>query len=159
MDEVIALRDVEEGDLSVFIQQHRDREACYMAALDFTQGIADDEQFLARWNSHVQITGAVVKTIVVGGQIAGYIYRYGDDDEKYLSLWLGKNFWGRQVGTRAVKLFIEQCCLIKALNAVTAKDNLASRRVLEKCGFGMVLEYKTYSYLRDGQVEACYYRY
>lgn len=159
MEEMIILRDVQEDDLPVFMRQHRDREAYFMAALDFTEVPADDAQFMARWQKYVQNPGTVAKTILAGDEIAGYIYRYGEDDEKYVCVWLGKDFWGRQIATQALRLFIEHCCPIKALNAVTAKDNVASRRVLEKCGFGLVLEYKTYSNMRGGPVEACYYRY
>ena len=55
-------------------------------------------------------------------------------DEREVSYWLGKGFWGRGIATQALYLYLEiiiQC----PLYARVAKDNLGSVRVLEKCGF------------------------
>jgi RimJ/RimL family protein N-acetyltransferase len=51
-----------------------------------------------------------------------------------VSYWLGKEYWGKGIATEALGLFlgiIEE----RPLYARAAKDNAASIRVLEKCGF------------------------
>jgi RimJ/RimL family protein N-acetyltransferase len=56
-----------------------------------------------------------------------------------IGYWLGRRFWGQGVASSAVSKFAS---LIEArpLHAYVAKDNIASIRVLEKCGFKVVAE-------------------
>jgi RimJ/RimL family protein N-acetyltransferase len=47
---------------------------------------------------------------------------------------LGKAFWGQGIATAALRQFIE-LDTVRPLYAGVALHNVASRRVLEKCGF------------------------
>jgi RimJ/RimL family protein N-acetyltransferase len=53
--------------------------------------------------------------------------------------WIGREFWGRGLATRALA---ELLGMVNArpLHAYVAKSNVASIRVLEKCGFVEVAE-------------------
>ncbi|MCP5432871.1 MAG: GNAT family N-acetyltransferase [Alphaproteobacteria bacterium] len=55
-----------------------------------------------------------------------------------IGYWLGKPFWGRGLASEAVGAFLGFCArdlLLTRLHAYVFADNVASGRVLEKCGF------------------------
>ena len=76
--------------------------------------------------------------IEVDGALAGGIgYTRRDDVERIgaeVGYWLGRPFWGRGVGTRSLKLFLQRE-RVRPLYADPFSGNPASIRILEKCGF------------------------
>ena len=56
------------------------------------------------------------------------------DGELCLGYWVAREHWGRGLATRAVRAFLDELPA-RPLHATVATDNVASRRVLEKCGF------------------------
>ncbi len=56
-----------------------------------------------------------------------------------MGYWIGREFWGQGIASRALDLFLQEETR-RPLYAHVAVHNLASRRVLEKCGFSMVGE-------------------
>ena len=93
-----------------------------------------------------------IRTILFEDLVAGYIVSHGWFGEREISYWIGKEFWGRGVATRALSDFLDQL-LDRPLYARAAKDNKASIRVLEKCGFELSGEDKGYSNARGQEVE------
>ena len=51
-----------------------------------------------------------------------------------VTYWIGREFWGKGIATKALAVFLSSV-KPRPLYARTAKDNIASLRVLEKCGF------------------------
>ena len=129
--DAVLLPDVAEGDLPVFFEHQRDPEACRMAAFP----ARDREAFMAHWKVKVLGNDTVVKqTILFSDQVAGHIVCFEQSGRRLVGYWLGKHFWGKGLATRALSEFLvhEQT---RPLDAYVAKHNLASIRVLEKCGF------------------------
>ncbi|HEX5689187.1 MAG TPA: GNAT family N-acetyltransferase [Roseiflexaceae bacterium] len=54
--------------------------------------------------------------------------------EGEIGYWLGRQFWGQGIATQAVAAFLE-IVTTRPLYAYAVAHNVASRRVLEKCGF------------------------
>jgi RimJ/RimL family protein N-acetyltransferase len=50
--------------------------------------------------------------------------------------WLGKEFWGKGIATAALSQLLE-ICDERPVYAYVATRNIASIRVLEKCGFSV----------------------
>lgn len=50
------------------------------------------------------------------------------------SYWIGKQYWGKGIATEALLNFLPKL-KVRPLYARAAKENPASIRVLEKCGF------------------------
>ena len=130
MPGAVLLRDVSKGDLPTFFEHQLDPEAIEMAAFPARDGDA----FTAHWKKILADDTVVRKTILLDGQIAGYIVSFDRAGKRQVGYWIGKKFWGRGVATRALSAFLGQVDR-RPLYAYVAKHNLASIRVLEKCGF------------------------
>jgi RimJ/RimL family protein N-acetyltransferase len=147
----IILRDVTDDDLAVFFTQQLDPEANYMAAFT-ARDPADRAAFSAHWAKIRSDDSIIKKTILWGDQVAGSILVFPDQGRLEVGYWLGKEYWGRNVATRAVLALLEEV-KIRPLYARVARDNVASLRVLGKCGFIVIGEDAGYSYARGRDVE------
>ena len=92
------------------------------------------DAFMAHWAKILGDEAAVIKTIVADGQVAGNIVSWEQFGEREVGYWLGKQYWGKGVATKALAAFLGHV-RARPLFAHVAKHNIGSRRVLEKCGF------------------------
>ena len=130
------LRDVRPSDLPIFFEQQLDPDAVRMAAF-FSR---DREAFDAHWVKIQANPECLIQTIVHDGEVAGNIGSWESEGHRYVGYWLGRPFWGKGIATRALKELLKLDS--RPLQAHVAKTNLASIRVLEKCGFVVVGEDK-----------------
>jgi len=144
----VLLRDVIEADLPTFYAQQLDPQATEMAA--FPARARDP--FMKHWARIMADQTNMLKTIVFNGQVAGNIVSWDQDDRREVGYWLGREFWGRGIATRAL-LSMLGCVTRRPLYAHVVKHNVASRRVLEKCGFRIVGSDRTLSDLPGEPVE------
>jgi RimJ/RimL family protein N-acetyltransferase len=130
MDDV-RLREVEEPDLEVFFEQQLDPEAARLANFPSR----DRERFMTHWTTKVLgDPTALVRTVTVDGEVAGSIMAWWERDRRFVGYWFGRPFWGRGVGTRALRLFLRQE-QTRPVYADPYSGNTASVRLLERCGF------------------------
>lgn len=144
----IQLRDVQESDLVIFFEQQLDPEANQMAAFP----PRDKDTFMAHWTRIMQNESIFLKTILFEGQVAGNLVSFVISGEREVGYWLGKEFWGKGIATRALTLFLEQIDE-RPLYAHVARHNIASQRVLEKCGFKLTGEENNFSVMQGRAVE------
>jgi RimJ/RimL family protein N-acetyltransferase len=150
-DGKVSLRKVREEDIPVFFEQQLDPQANEMAA--FTSREPSDRQaFEQHWERLRSKQDVFVRTVLYNGQVAGHIVKYVQFLEPEVGYWLGREFWGRGIATRGLELFLGEI-QERPLNARAAKDNLASIRVLEKCGFRKTGESKGFANARGAVVE------
>lgn len=147
----ISLRDVIESDLPVFFEQQRDPAANHMAAFT-VKDPADREAFMARWARFLGDPAILIKTIVGDGRVVGSVLSYAEDGRREVSCWLGKEYWGRGLATQALAQFLSHEPT-RPLFTRAAKDNLASLRVLQKCGFTVMGEDQGFANARAAEVE------
>jgi RimJ/RimL family protein N-acetyltransferase len=127
----VRLRNVEPGDLDVFYEQQLDKDAVQMAAFPSRDRAAFD----VHWNANILgKPDAITRAIVVDGEVAGNIGSWLQDGVRLLGYWIGKEYWGKGIGTRALADFL-QIVSDRPMRAHVAKHNVGSIRVLEKCGF------------------------
>ena len=126
----IQLRNVEANDLPLFFEHQRDPIAVAMVAFDSRDRAAFDQH----WAKLLADDSLLKKTVTVDGEVAGNIGSWTADGKREVGYWLDRVFWGRGVATEALSAFL---CLeqTRPLYAVVAKHNVASIRVLQKCGF------------------------
>jgi RimJ/RimL family protein N-acetyltransferase len=145
------LRNVTETDLPIFFEQQLDPKANHMAAFT-TKNPEDKEAFNAHWARILANEANITKTIVSEGQVAGYISSFIMFDKREITYWLGKEFWGKGLATTALSEFLGHITT-RPLYARAIRDNLASIRVLEKCGFKIVGHDKGFANARGEEVE------
>jgi RimJ/RimL family protein N-acetyltransferase len=127
---VSVLRDVAQGDLDAFFEHQRDPEATQMAVFP----ARDREAFDAHWRKVLADDSTTKKTIVLEGEVAGNVGCWESDGRRYVGYWIGREFWGRGLATRALGELVEEVAE-RPLHAWVATTNVGSIRVLEKCGF------------------------
>jgi RimJ/RimL family protein N-acetyltransferase len=152
MDSDVSLRDVLEADLPIFFAYELDPDAQAMAA--FTSKDRDNsEAFLAHWHQILVDPTSIIRTIVVDGQVAGSVSSYYDDGHPEVTYWLGKQYWGKGLATRALSEFLAHANPTRPIYARAAKDNIGSLRVLEKCGFRIIGEGRGFANARGKEIE------
>src|SRR4051812_8284449 len=124
------LREVVEADLPVFYEHQRDPEAAAMAAFP----PRDRDAFMAHWTKMLANDSLLTRTVVSDGEVAGNIGCWEADGRMLVGYWIGREFWGRGLATRALAELLDMVDA-RPLHAYVVKSNVASIRVLEKCGF------------------------
>ena len=127
------LRNVTDEDLPIFFEHQRDPEALRMAAFSSRE----HDAFMTHWRTKVLRPENVTRTIVMGHVVVGNITSWEQDAKRLVGYWIGREHWGKGIATRALSEFLvlEPA---RPLHAWVARHNLASIRVLEKCGFHTV---------------------
>jgi RimJ/RimL family protein N-acetyltransferase len=130
----VTLREVRDGDLPAFYAQTNDPEGTRMAAFT-AKDPSDRAYFDAHW-ARIRHDPAVIVRTVVGenGEIAGHVGVFGPPEEREVTYWIGRVYWGRGVATAALRELLG-VVPNRPLHARAAADNGGSIRVLEKCGF------------------------
>ena len=126
----IQLRNVEADDLPLFFEHQRDPIAVAMVAFRSRDRAAFDQH----WAKLLADDSLLKKTVIVDGEVAGNIGSWMSEGKREVGYWIDRAFWGRGVATEALSAFLglEQT---RPLYAGVAKHNVASIRVLQKCGF------------------------
>jgi RimJ/RimL family protein N-acetyltransferase len=129
----VRLRAVTEDDLPIFFEHQRDPVANRMAAFP----PRERDAFMTHWDSILRDASGVVRTIELDGDVAGNVVLFGFEGRREVGYWIGREFWGRGVATRALSAFLHEV-EERPIYAGVAETNVASIRVLEKCGFTAV---------------------
>ncbi len=131
----VRLRDVTEDDLPVFFEHQRDPAANHMAAFP----AREREAFMTHWTANVLGNDeGNARTILSDDEVVGNIVSWEQDGEVLVGYWIGREQWGRGIGTRALALFLTEVEPRRPLHAHVVRHNIGSIRVLEKNGFVVV---------------------
>lgn len=151
-ESTITLREVVEADLPTFFEQQCDPEANWMAAFT-AKDPTNRDAFFAHWKRIQTAESVVVRTIVVEGTVAGHVMSYVADGRIEVTYWIGKEFWGQRIATRALAEFLDTVNGSRPIHARAAKDHTASLRVLEKCGFTQIGAARGFANARGQEID------
>ncbi len=163
------VREWQEADAEPLVVQANDRRVWLglRDAFPHPYGVEDARRFISAARLRSPQTYFAIE---VAGRVAGGIgYTEHRDVERVgaeVGYWLGHEFWGQGVATRALRLLTAQAFRangeLRRLYAVPYSSNAASARVLEKVGYrlegtlrqsaikdGRVLDQRMYAILRD----------
>jgi RimJ/RimL family protein N-acetyltransferase len=152
MTDDLCLRELVDDDLQLFFDFQLDPDANYMAAFT-AKDPTDREAFTARWNKILADPTVILRTIVCDGQVVGSVSTFEQSGKREVTYWIGRAYWGKGIATRALTTFLVQADTTRPISARVARDNLASRRVLEKCGFQVIGETKGFANARGREIE------
>jgi len=126
----VRLRPVAPNDLPLLYEHQLDVEANQVA---LTHPRNADE-FDCHWEKILADQSVVVRAIVADDSMAGCISCFESEDQHHVGYCIGKDFWGNGIATRALELLLDEVSR-RPLHSRVAVANVASFRVLEKCGF------------------------
>jgi RimJ/RimL family protein N-acetyltransferase len=146
----VELREVTADDLPIFFDQQLDQEANWSAAFT-AKDPADRDAFSAHWSRIMGDPSVTLRTVLYNESVAGYVAKFQRFGEPEVSYWFGREFWGKGIATWALTDFLIETTT-RPLYARAAVDNLASIRVLEKCGFNIFGHDQAFSHARGSKV-------
>lgn len=145
------LRDVIPSDLPIFFSHQQEPQAVQMAAFT-AKDPTDRTAFDLHWQKITKDANVFIQTILIQNQVAGSVLSYGSPEETEVSYWIGSQYWGQGIATQALQQFL-LLQTIRPIFARAAKDNLASLRVLQKCGFTILSQGKGFANARGMEIE------
>jgi RimJ/RimL family protein N-acetyltransferase len=155
-DNEILLRKTEIKDLDTFFIFQLDKEANYLAAFT-AKDPTDKTAYLAKYSKFLGDRTINNQTIILDNVIVGSIAKFEIEGDAEITYWIDKKFWGKGIATKALTIFLilENT---RPLLARAAFDNLASQKVLEKCGFVKIGTDKGFANARQKEIEEFIYK-
>ena len=149
----VSLRDVANTDLPIFFEFQRDPAANHMAAFT-ARDPTDKDAFAAHWDRILNDETVLMKTIVFDGHVAGSVAKFVDKEfgKPEVTYWIGKEYWGMGLATKALGQFLREVT-VRPIYGRAAMDNVASIRVLEKCGFTILDRSRGFANARGAVIE------
>ncbi|HYG70400.1 MAG TPA: GNAT family N-acetyltransferase, partial [Anaeromyxobacteraceae bacterium] len=128
----IRLRPVAAADLDTFFEHQRDPVALRVGMLTSRER----PEFDAHWARILADPLGILRTVECEGAVVGYVGSFVRDGLREVAYWYGREHWGKGIATAALRAFLAEVHE-RPLFARVAVDHPASRRVLEKVGFGI----------------------
>lgn len=147
----ISLRPILPADLDVLFAQGADPIAVHMAAFTAKEP-SNRAAFDAHWAWIMANETGLNRIIVADGEIAGSVQSYEDEGHPEVTYWLGREFWGRGIATAALAAFLNEQT-VRPIYARAATDNIASLRVLQKCGFSIIGQDRGFANARGVEID------
>lgn len=108
--------------------------------------------FRAKWEAMLSNPAIELRTIVIDGEVCGYIGHFLQLGRPSISYWLGHEYWKRGIATTAIARFLKTIAT-RPLYARVAIDNVASLRALIKNGFDEIGRESRTADMRGGEIE------
>ena len=146
----LRLRDLQGADFDQIFEDQRDPQARHMAAFAAPDP-EDREAFDRKWRQLLADDSITTRALELGGEFVGYLISFEQAGDRQVGYWISKAYWGRGLATRGLRLFRGELGT-RPLHACVVEDNLASQRVLRKCGFSPVGDRRAHAHGRGAEV-------
>ncbi|MEQ9206885.1 MAG: GNAT family N-acetyltransferase [Phycisphaerales bacterium] len=147
----VTLRPIVETDLPLFFVHQQHKPAQHMAAF-VHEDPSDREHFDAHWSKLMNSDAILKQSIELDGELVGHIMSFDMMGDREITYWIDHHHWGKGIATAALKQFIE-IERTRPLNGRAAKDNIASIRSMEKCGFKLIAEERGFAHGRGEEID------
>lgn len=128
--DAVRLRPVTPPDLPDLYRFQSDPDGARMAAVV----PRDSSSFYSLWEKILIDPSIVARAITLDSVLVGRISSFNMDGLDSVGYWIARDYWGRGIATRALALFLQEVRK-RPLHARAARQNVASIRVLQRCGF------------------------
>ncbi len=159
----IRIRTAIGSDIAAFFGHQLDPEGYQMSGFTAKTPPAR-AAFEARWIQILADPRIVARTILLesngsAAQIVGHVASFVrpplapfPEETREVTYWLGRPYWGRGIASAALRLFLREDST-RPLIGRAARDNLASIRVLEKCGFALLGYERSFAEARGQEID------
>ena len=148
---MIQLRPIEPTDLPVFYEHMQHKPAQHMAAF-VHEDPSNREHFEAHWAKLMNSDAILKRSIELDGQLVGHIMSFDMMGDREITYWIDHHHWNKGIATKALEQFV-QVESTRPLHGRAAKDNIASIRSMEKCGFTLVAEERGFAHGRGEEID------
>jgi RimJ/RimL family protein N-acetyltransferase len=142
---------VEDADLHAFYSYLQDPQAQAMASSSNEDG-TDPQAFDAYWHKLRRSPTAVMRTIARADDpehgVLGHIEVFDDEQRPHVRYWVDREFWGRGIGTQALRRFLDEVVTARPIYARQNRSNEASLVVLKRNGFKLIGQDTGYDAMR-----------
>ncbi len=152
----IKLRRTEVADLDTLFEFQLDKEGGYLAAF-MPKDPTDKAAYLTKHTKLLSDPTINNQTILIDNFIVGSIAKFEMEGEAEITYWIGRNFWGQGIATKALKNFLS-IETTRPIFGRVAFDNFGSQKVLEKCGFVKIGSDKGFANARQTEIEEFIYK-
>ena len=140
---VVQLRAMSAVYLQPLFVMQLDEEANQMAVtIPRTQ-----ENFQEHWKESLVDPNVFARAILLDEHFVGIVSCFPSEGVTQIGYWIDRPAWGKGIATQAVQLLLNEVP-IRPIWAKLAASNIASRRVLDKCGFQFLFEHEAPATLR-----------
>ncbi|MBL8016737.1 MAG: GNAT family N-acetyltransferase [Ignavibacteria bacterium] len=156
MDNTITLTKTSEDDLHSLFQFQTDEEAIHLAA--FTpKDPRDKSAYIEKYTKLLNDPAINMQTIKINGEIAGSVSKFEIEGDAEITYWIDRKYWGQGIATTALKELLKTEPA-RPIYGRIAFDNIASQKVLEKCGFIRIGKDKGFANARNSEIEEYIYK-
>ncbi|MCF7801843.1 MAG: GNAT family N-acetyltransferase [Candidatus Marinimicrobia bacterium] len=140
-------------DIFNLIDTNRDHLRPWFPWVDATESVDDTREFIKRMNTAWEEQTIVCTVILVGEKLAGLADLHaidGSNNHASMGYWLGKQFEGQGIMTRAVRALLQYGFLeldLERIDICVEPGNRRSRAIPERLGFtleGTLRHYQRY---------------
>ena len=160
IDNLIELDQITESDIFDLVDQIGDEEiAKNVLMVPIPYKLSDAHFWIEHVHKRIQELGSHNDWCIryngqlIGGISLHYPNDVEDPNNTEVGYWLGKAYWGHGIMTKTLNRFVATVfeeTSIELLKAPVFSSNLASQRVLQKCGFKRIKEMPR-AYEKDGK--------
>ncbi len=133
-----------------------DEKANYLAAFT-SKDPTDKAAYLEKFKKHLNDPTINMQTILVDETIAGSIAKFEMEGDAEITYWIDTRYWGNGIATTSLKNFLTKEHMRPVFGRV-AFDNVASQKVLERCGFVKIGTDKGFANARQAEIEEFIYK-
>ncbi|MGD9692834.1 MAG: GNAT family N-acetyltransferase [Phycisphaerales bacterium] len=126
----VSVRDITSDDLPTLFRYQSDPESNQLAAVR----PRDEQSFNRLWANAFHDPSITARAILADDTLVGHISCFPLDGQPAIGYWIDRDYWGKGIASRALAIFLD-LIPTRPLHARAARHNVASLRVLQKCGF------------------------
>ena len=150
------LRPVIEADIAPFFEHLQHPPAQQMAAF-IHENPADRGAHEAHWAKLLANQSVLNRSIELiepdsDPMLVGHICSFTMEGDREITYWIDHHHWGKGIATQALAKFLG-VETTRPLYGRAAKDNPASIRVMERCGFRLLREERGYANARACEID------
>ncbi|WP_156308331.1 GNAT family N-acetyltransferase [Sphingobacterium endophyticum] len=146
----IKLVKTELKDLERLFEFQKQKEGIYLAAFTASDP-GDKEAYLSKFERILKDPKIQNYTIFLNNIIVGSIAKFPLDGKIEITYWIDRDLWGKGIASKSLAKLIEMDS-DRPIYGRVAFDNLASQKVLKKCGFIRIAEDKGFANARQKEI-------